>query len=107
MPNDPVVPLDRDKLWALVESKTPWKRAAFQRLMGDKFGEDGTAFLSQKLRARDLIGLPRDTQNKLREIQMAFPTAAVSYIGPIQELPKMVENTGAEIVRFPGSGGAG
>lgn len=88
MGDDPVVPLDRDKLWALVESATPWKRAAFQRLMGDTFGEDGAAFLSMKLRARDLIGLPRDTQNKLREIQMVFPSAEVTYIGPVRSLPK-------------------
>jgi hypothetical protein len=57
-------------------------------MLGTKFQGENTALLSMKLRARDLIDLPRDTQNKLREIQMAFPIATVDYIGSIQPPPK-------------------
>lgn len=88
---DPVVPLDSEKLFALVEGKTPWGRAAFQRMLDAKFEGEETALLSMKIRARDLIGLPRDTQNKLRELQMKWPTATVTYIGEIQPLPKLVD----------------
>jgi hypothetical protein len=86
--DDPLVPIDRDKLFALVEAKTPWGRAAFQRILGFAYDTVTELPLSRKLLARDLIELSRPDQSKLREIQMGFPRAEITYIGPIQELPK-------------------
>lgn len=78
-------PVDRDKLFALVEGKTPFSRGQFQRLLGHEFGD--AAPRAVKLLARDLIGLPREGQELIKLIQVCFPEAKITHIGEIQPLP--------------------
>lgn len=90
-PTDPIEPLDRDKLFSLVEKNTPWGRDGFQRILGFAFDAVIAAPRSRKILARDLIELPAEDQRKLREIQMGFPNAEITYIGAVQP-PPVVED---------------
>lgn len=91
-PIDPLEPIDRDKLFALVAEKTPWGRAAFQRILGFAYDAAAEAPRSRKLLARDLIALAAADHRKLREIQMGIPSAEITYIGAVRPLPVVKDN---------------
>lgn len=77
--------VDRVKLFALVEARTPFSQGQFERLLGHTFGD--TAPRAVKLLARDLIALSPDANRLIKLIQLGFPDAKITHIGEIQPLP--------------------
>lgn len=71
-------PVDRERLFALVATKTIFSKSQFERLLGHEFGDVAPA--EMKLLARDLIGLPIEMQRKIKEVQLGFPAVRIEGI---------------------------
>lgn len=91
-------PVDRTKLFALVEAKTPFSQGQFERLLDHTFGD--TAPRAVKLLARDLIALPPEANRLIKLVQLGFPGATITHIGEIQPLPSVQDDPGAQILPF-------